>query len=375
MEQDSGQTAAAHEDERGPMKGQQQTSTVLDKSEELLLKMASTLELMNKSLKRQCAEPISVPNKKLRVDEAQAGTSSSVTPRKGQSTSAENQTSALADVSSDVEDHSLDSEDESLSLDDLFKDNDSPDEKDESDDDLVGELDAFFEEQQETGQKVTSAKLATVANRSLKFPVDEEKMKEIRKKYKRPENVEYLQTPTVDHFIWRQLPREVRNVDVQLQKAVGQMVHCLIPLVQAIEHMDSNKKLSRTVMKPLILDAFKMMAHSVACNNKARRDKIKSAVMPKFRNMIQQAKPSATLLFGDKIKEEIKVLNEKSTSITATSTNRQPFLRKRGGPSQYNKTKGTPYYRQNTMRPKKQWYDRQANQHYKKFQGGKTSKK
>ena len=44
--------------------------------------------------------------------------------------------------------------------------------------------------------------------------------------------------------------------------------------------------------------------------------KIKGAVMPKLKNMVAIATPSATLLLGDKTKEEIRILNEKPVLIT-----------------------------------------------------------
>ena len=43
--------------------------------------------------------------------------------------------------------------------------------------------------------------------------------------------------------------------------------------------------------------------------------------MPKFKNMVANATPAATLLLSDKIKDEIQTLNEKPVFITPSSTN------------------------------------------------------
>lgn len=348
----------AHEEEQTQS---HRTAKILDKSEAVLMKMAQTLEIMNKSLqKRQAEEPVGEnldPKcKRAKPDEAQAGPSREKSP-------------ALPGSQSDSETDLLSSEDEEeiqpLDIDDILDNEDDGG----SEDDLANELDSFFEEQSETGEKLNSEKIAKAANRSLSCPVEEDKIKEIRKKYKRPENVEFMQTPQVDHFIWRQLSRDVRNVDVQLQKATGQMVQGLIPILKAVDHINDNKTLDKGVLKPLIVDAFKMMAHSVASNSKTRRERIRNAVLPKFRNMIQKSKPSATLLLGDKIKEEVKALNEKSTAVTQSAGSKQAFLQKRGGAAQYNRQRSIPY-KNSSGKPRKWQQD-----HHKKQQGGKTFRK
>lgn len=349
----------AHEEEQTQS---HRTAKILDKSEAVLMKMAQTLEIMNKSLqKRQAEEPVGEnldPKcKRAKPDEAQAGPSREKSP-------------ALPGSQSDSETDLLSSEDEEeiqpLDIDDILDNEDDGG----SEDDLANELDSFFEEQSETGEKLNSEKIAKAANRSLSCPVEEDKIKEIRKKYKRPENVEFMQTPQVDHFVWRQLSRDVRNVDVQQQKATGQMVQCLIPILKAVDHINDNKTLDKGVLKPLIVDAFKMMAHSVASNSKTRRERIRNAVLPKFRNMIQKSKPSATLLLGDKIKEEVKALNEKSTAVTQSAgSSKQACLQKRGGAAQYNRQRGIPY-KNSSGKPRKWQQD-----HHKKQQGGKTFRK
>ena len=49
-----------------------------------------------------------------------------------------------------------------------------------------------------------------------------------------------------------------------------------------------------------------MLAHAIANSNKVSRDKIKGAVMPKkFKKMVANTTPSAMLLLGNKIMDEI----------------------------------------------------------------------
>lgn len=389
MDARQGDDDSAHAQEGGT----QGENRVLDRSEELLLNMAKTLDLMNKqskklssvtgtvsklekemqSLKRPLSQEVTTDkNKKQRVEHTTAGTSTAQNSCILPSTSQQDQ-----DSEGDKE-----QDDQIDEMDALLDENEDDEQlEDIEQDDLLTELDNFFEEQSQTGEKV-SEKMATVINRSLRTPVEEKKYKELKESYKRPENIDNLQVPTIDNFIWRQLPREVRSIDVQLQKSVGQMSSCLVPLIQALEHIQTNKTVDRNVLKSLIGDTFKMMAHTTATNNKIRKDKIQNALMPKFKNIVSNSTPSATSLFGDKIKEEIKALNEKSVSVTAASSNARPsFLQRRGGYNQYNnlnKSRNTPPFKAYQGKPRNQWQDRQNNfnkrPNFKKGQGNNNRK-
>ena len=64
------------------------------------------------------------------------------------------------------------------------------------------------------------AKITQKALRGKKSKKDEERLKKVREKHKRPKNVENLQAPNVEDFAWRQLKREVKQVDYALKKGV-----------------------------------------------------------------------------------------------------------------------------------------------------------
>ena len=113
--------------------------------------------------------------------------------------------------------------------------------------------------------------------------------------------------------------------------------------------------------------------------------------MPKFKNMVANATPSATLLLGDKIKEEIRTLYKKPVSITPSSSNarQQPFYTdgvKGGGGGggggggaevgckSLQQIQRHPHSRNNSKQRK--WLDRQASQQaLKSIQGKSTYKK
>ena len=146
-------------------------------------------------------------------------------------------------------------------------------------------------------------------------------------------------------------------------------------LIQALDHIQSNRVLDRNILKTLTGDTFKLMAHSIASNNKTRKDKIQNALMPKYKIIASKSTPSATNLFGDKIKEEIKSLNEKITTIATTS--RQSFLQRRGGHNHFsnqNKSRGGPPFKAYHYRSR-QWQDKRFRQSNKRGLGHNSNKK
>lgn len=58
------------------------------------------------------------------------------------------------------------------------------------------QIDNFFETEEEMGDEIDD-KLSQITNKALKNKCNEENLKDLKKKYKRPKNVEYLQVPKV----------------------------------------------------------------------------------------------------------------------------------------------------------------------------------
>ena len=75
---------------------------------------------------------------------------------------------------------------------------------DEEEADYFLDINDYFGEKTDVGEDL-STKMATVANANLRAKFDNDKFKELKEKYKRPRNVENLQIPTADGFIWKQL--------------------------------------------------------------------------------------------------------------------------------------------------------------------------
>ena len=98
----------------------------------------------------------------------------------------------------------------------------------------LSDLEDFFQPDDGTGECLTDkmARITEQALRGKKSKKDDEKLKGLREKYKRPKNIENLQAPTVDAFARRQMKREVKRVDYALKKGVLDCAQAITPLAK-----------------------------------------------------------------------------------------------------------------------------------------------
>lgn len=226
------------------------------------------------------------------------------------------------------------------------------------------ELQDFFQNADETGDAIHED-LANVANKALRSKSKPEKTKLLQDKHKRPVNVENLQIPRVDEQVWKQLKKDTKSYDFAVQKCQQGMCLALIPTLKALELLKQPQPQIATV-KDLVGDIFKCLAQTIVRSNENRMEKIKKDLLPIFKPLCDNT-PSATNLFGDKLNENIKQLKENRTSLTS---NREPFLGKRGGGS-YNRNRTFNKYQYSTTMA----YPPRTNQNYTGRQRGKGIQK
>ncbi|KAH3790296.1 hypothetical protein DPMN_168493 [Dreissena polymorpha] len=151
---------------------------------------------------------------------------------------------------------------------------------DKEGDDFWEDLDDFCAEMNDMGDPV-SDKIAEVCNRSIKNKASDKKIKEIKSGNKRPKNVEYLQIPRVEEFLWRQLHSSTRANNFMLQKSHGTLAQAAVPIVKALDHVQQSVSKYK-VLKGHLSDAFKLLTNGIAQNVAVRREKIKRDMQPKY---------------------------------------------------------------------------------------------
>ena len=189
---------------------------------------------------------------------------------------------------------------------------------------LLCDMDLFFEEKEDVAEAIKEP-VAKMINKNLRrTKVDNEKMKDLQDRYKRPANVEALQVPKVDRFLWNQLNNQVKTSDVAKQVTIEALNKTAGPLVAAMDHCYNNEKPDVTLLKQCIADSFKFICSRVNKINSDRREAIKKELDPRFRSLCSTETPvSATGLFGDNLQEQSKQLD---ASKQIRMIQKEPFL-------------------------------------------------
>ena len=102
--------------------------------------------------------------------------------------------------------------------------------KDNEQNETLSDLEDFFQPDDGIGECLSDkmARITKQALRGKKSKKDEEKLKGLREKYKRPKNIESLQALTVEEFAWLQMKREVKRVWTTPLKKEFWTVHRLL---------------------------------------------------------------------------------------------------------------------------------------------------
>jgi hypothetical protein len=77
-------------------------------------------------------------------------------------------------------------------------------------------------------------------------------MMELRGKHMGPANLENLQTPSLENFLWKNFKTATKIVDGKMQKSVHLISNCLVPIIKALDHVRDTKNLSHDTMKDFL---------------------------------------------------------------------------------------------------------------------------
>ena len=117
--------------------------------------------------------------------------------------------------------------------------------------------------------------MATVVNRILWEDPNKDKFKELKEKYKRPANVDNMQVPTIDNTLWRVLDRQTRAVDLQLQRDMGSLTTCMIPVLHILDSLQNptgNQKedIKKKALREIYLNSCHIL--SLPISSKGRKN-------------------------------------------------------------------------------------------------------
>ncbi|CAC5388615.1 unnamed protein product [Mytilus coruscus] len=219
--------------------------------------------------------------------------------------------SAPSELYSDISsDESYDSDDEACSENEV--DNDIEKAENEN---VLESMKDFISSVEKTGPKINYG-LASYMNQGLRTRVNEEKNKDLTKKYDKPANVCSLKDPRVNIGIWKQMTPQNKDVDVKLQRLQNLLSKTACPLIYMMDMFvdKSSKKegMSREELQTYAVTCRDTYQLFQACYSKItfrRRSFIKGDIQPQYKGLCDDTTPVTDMLFGDDIKEKIKELD------------------------------------------------------------------
>jgi hypothetical protein len=103
----------------------------------------------------------------------------------------------------------------------------------------MSEMEDFYNDCEETSGTIEES-LAKTINSSLWSKISDSKFKELKAKYKRPDNCPNLMIPSVNEEVWSEKhPRinSIRSRDLKLQKILGYMIKGMIPIIETTNNI------------------------------------------------------------------------------------------------------------------------------------------
>lgn len=160
------------------------------------------------------------------------------------------------------------------------------------------------------GPKI-SEKLASVVANICTIKLQPAKLKEKCDKYKRPENVELLQTTQVNKLIWDNLQLATRTRDIKLQKVQMIIVKAMSAITTLVNDcMISKAGLEKQNILAKATDALALLGSANIDFNLFRRELIKPELNSEYKNLCDKSTPVSKFLFGDNVSQQLRDIND-----------------------------------------------------------------
>ena len=206
----------------------------------------------------------------------------------------------------------------------LQQNNESP-----TDDSLLLELEAQFNEDKSLGPAVGERLAAIAANRWTE-KLSPEKLKEIYEKYKQPLNCEAVRVSRINPEIWSQISQHKKKTDLRLtriQQNVQKAVFATLQMAEVLTAKNgpptsTDAKNDREALVRIAVNLVAMLGHMNADVMSMRQEAIKPALKPEFQKICHATvPPNSKFLFGDdlaKLVRDSKETNSIANTLTLT---------------------------------------------------------
>jgi hypothetical protein len=142
------------------------------------------------------------------------------------------------------------------------------------------------------------------------------KLEEKLKKYKRPQNCDFLLCPKVNSEVWLKLKKHVKAIDLKWQDIHELQLKGMIPLVRLVQKLLEAGKTKQPVdtqsASELAVDALNILANTSVETAAKRRAAIRPHLNQTYRQLCSDSTPVTTQLLGDDLQQQVKTLSETS---------------------------------------------------------------
>jgi len=211
------------------------------------------------------------------------------------------------------------------------------------------DLDLAFEGDETLGPKIHDG-LAEFVAKCTRKRVEKSKLSELKDKNPRPENCSTLKVPTVNPCIWKDLKKIAKSGDVQVQTTQSLVSTGLTSVIIAKDQVlalssakESNPKETAAALKAVntqLTSAITLLGNAFLELSHRRRDALRFNLSKPYQSLCNKSTPVTDFLFGDKVEESIKEINETAKLSSSLSRNSSSSSSGRKGPSNTHQNNG-----------------------------------
>ena len=155
---------------------------------------------------------------------------------------------------------------------------DRPQAEEEDENHVLDEIKQEYTVKDLVGKPIGNRKLASIANNLFLVNMEEEKLKDLNKKYSKPENCPNIATPKSNSEIWKSyLTSTYRMNEIELQKIENLHVKAAYTVTVTSDKIMSSNRLqeqSKELITPFV-DALALLGKTTADLNQFRRNNLK----------------------------------------------------------------------------------------------------
>ena len=176
--------------------------------------------------------------------------------------------------------------------------------------------------------------LAKIVKNLMSEKTDEEKLNDIKKRYLKPNNCEYLTETKVNPPIWNNIADKARTTDIKLQKAQKALVKGITAVVNVVDKILNNSDTlpKNEIIDPL-MDGVQLLANANIEVNIRRREALKPELHASYRHLCVPSNPITTWLFGDDLPKAVKDITDTNRITSKIGRDKKDYKRGRDNTS------------------------------------------